>query len=320
MHLAAEEVNWLNIALMVTATFAAFVAPLPLFLLAYAVLGPLHYLTQISWLHDRKYFFPQRGRLLWLTLVATTMAILLYGFVMNDLLHRPVSPVLEIGMVYLAFAAALLLPFIRRAASAAALIVCAAAAIAWFSGGRAYFVMAYLLVTIIHVFVFTAAFILYGALKSRSRAAMISFGVLAACATSFFIYMPHATPPPEWLRALYSRFEPLNEQLMRLFGFGDRRIFETPRAVAVMRLIAFAYTYHYLNWFSKTSLIGWHAIPRRRALGITALWLASVAVYASNYALGFSILYLLSVLHVLLEFPLDHKMFAGIAKELRARA
>ena len=248
------------------------------------------------------------------------MAILLYGFVMNDLLHRPVGPAFEIGMVYLAFAAALLLPFTRRASSAAALIACAAAAIAWFSGARAYFVIAYLLVTIIHVFVFTAAFVLYGALKSRSRAAMISFGVLAACAASFFIYMPDATPPPDWLRALYSRFEPLNEQLMRLFGFDDRRIFETPRAVAVMRLIAFAYTYHYLNWFSKTRIIGWHAVSRRRALGIAALWIASVAVYASNYALGFSILYLLSVLHVLLEFPLDHKTFAGIAKELRARA
>jgi hypothetical protein len=30
--------------------------PFEVFLFAYAVLGPLHYLTEISWLHDRQYF------------------------------------------------------------------------------------------------------------------------------------------------------------------------------------------------------------------------------------------------------------------------
>ena len=35
---------------------AAFVMPFEVFLFAYAFLGPLHYLTEISWLHDRKYF------------------------------------------------------------------------------------------------------------------------------------------------------------------------------------------------------------------------------------------------------------------------
>jgi hypothetical protein len=311
VQLSAEQINWLNIVLMLAATVAAFLLPLHLFLVAYAILGPLHYLTEISWLHDREYFFPGRGRAAWLVLVAATMAVLLYGFVMNDLLRRPVAPALEIGMVYLAFATALLLPLVQRAATAAVLVVSATAAIAWFSGTRTYFILAYFLVTIIHVLLFTAAFVLFGALKSKSRAAIISFAVLAACAASFFIYTPAAAPPPEWLRAIYSRFEPLNEQLMRLFGAG---------AAPVMRLIAFAYTYHYLNWFSKTSIIKWHDVSRRRALVIGALWLASVALYAHNYALGFSILYLLSLLHVLLEFPLDHKTFAGIAKELRARA
>ncbi len=51
MNLAG--VNYLNMGLMVLSCALAFVLPFELFLLAYAVLGPLHYLTQISWLHDR---------------------------------------------------------------------------------------------------------------------------------------------------------------------------------------------------------------------------------------------------------------------------
>ena len=36
------------------------------------------------------------------------------------------------------------------------------------------------------------------------------------------------------------------------------------------------------------------------------------------YTAGMSVLYILSVLHVLLEFPLNHRTFAGIGVELRA--
>ena len=35
---------------------AAFIMPFEVFLFAYAFMGPLHYLTEISWLHDRQYF------------------------------------------------------------------------------------------------------------------------------------------------------------------------------------------------------------------------------------------------------------------------
>jgi len=87
--------------------------------------------------------------------------------------------------------------------------------------------------------------------------------------------------------------------------------------VAVMRLIAFAYTYHYLNWFSKTSIIKWHEVPKRRLVGIVAAWIGSVGVYVYDYAMGLSLLYMVSLLHVLLEFPLNHKTFVGIAGELR---
>ena len=83
-----------------------------------------------------------------------------------------------------------------------------------------------------------------------------------------------------------------------------------------MRLIAFAYLYHYLNWFSKTSIIKWHEVPRSRAVAILGLWVAGGLVYLSDYRLGFGLFYTLSLLHVFLEFPLNHQTLAGIGKSL----
>jgi hypothetical protein len=74
-----DDINWLNIALMVAASGAAIAAPFQVFLCAWAFLGPLHYLTEISWLHDRNYF--TRGNLArrwWLGLVV--FAVLIIGF------------------------------------------------------------------------------------------------------------------------------------------------------------------------------------------------------------------------------------------------
>ena len=54
-------------------------------------------------------------------------------------------------------------------------------------------------------------------------------------------------------------FQGLNAELIKLFRLGSgtslREVYESGAGLAVMRLIAFAYTYHYLNWFSKTSVI-----------------------------------------------------------------
>lgn len=311
-----QAVERVNCVLMVAACVAAFVAPFHVFLAAYAILGPLHYLTQISWMHDRQYFAPRRAaRRWWLVLVGAAMIVLLYGYVSNDVLQRPVKPTLEIAMVYLVFATAAFLLFVRHAVNAVALTIAVAAGLALFSNARAYALLAYFIVTIVHVLIFTAAFVFHGALKRKSRAAMISLGVFAASVASFFVIpaQPLLAASPR-VREMYDFFAPLNEQLNALFGL-EGGVYE---GVAVMRLIAFAYTYHYLNWFSKTSIIGWHHVTRTRATAIIVLWTAAVALYAADYAAGLSVLYALSVLHVLLEFPLDHQTFAGIGRELRA--
>ena len=106
---------------------------------------------------------------------------------------------------------------------------------------------------------------------------------------------------------MYGAFEQLNMLLLR---------FIPVTAVGVMRFIAFAYTYHYLNWFSKTSIIRWHEVSRVRGAGIIAVWAAGVGLYLYSYQLGFAVFYVLSVVHVMLEFPLNHQSIVNLLRAL----
>jgi hypothetical protein len=116
--------------------------------------------------------------------------------------------------------------------------------------------------------------------------------------------VPAATTPPD------SRMYPMADYA---------ELFTQPASLQVGRLIAFAYTYHYLNWFSKTSVIRWHEVPRARMLAVVAIWIASVALYAWEFSVGMKWLLLLSFLHVLFEFPLDFRTAFGIGGELLGR-
>jgi len=286
---------------MVVSCALAIVAPFHTFLLAYAILGPLHYLTEISWLHDHDYFAPRR----WVAVAGVAMAVLLYGFAMKT------APVYEIGFVWFAFATAAVAVFVRNSVNVIALSLVAGAAIAFSSSTRTYAIAAYLLVTIVHVFFFTALFILFGAIKSRSRTGLLSLAVMIACAVVCFVPMPALIAPGARIRDLYGNFEQLNLLL------GARDVYASQAGTAIMRVIAFAYLYHYLNWFSKTSIIRWHEVSRVRASAIVALWLAGVAVYAYDYRIGFAVFYAGSMAHVLLEFPLNFRSVAGVMVSAR---
>lgn len=65
-------INMLNIVLMVVSCAVAFFIPFELFLFSYAVLGPLHYLTEISWLHKRNYYTKGRYDFVWLLVLASS--------------------------------------------------------------------------------------------------------------------------------------------------------------------------------------------------------------------------------------------------------
>jgi hypothetical protein len=317
--MTTDRINYLNIGLMVATAVAAFVWPFEVFLLSYAVLGPLHYLTEISWLHDRNYFLEGKRDYLHFVFLCTLVLVV-------SLTQWPPAWKNEIRTLiyYTAFAGAAALLVARTTATRA---------VAFASIGLSFFVMAQsamfrvvfgvFLPTIIHVFLFTGAFILLGALRDRTKSAIAALAVLAISAMSFFIFSPaglnyHVS---EYVRRAYSSFEVVNLLMINSFNLapvGTRDVVYSSAGLTVMRFIAFAYLYHYLNWFSKTSIIKWNRISRGRALSIIALWIGSLCIYASDSRVGFAVMTSVSILHGFLELPLDHRAFFNIGKEVLA--
>lgn len=68
-------------------------------------------------------------------------------------------------------------------------------------------------------------------------------------------------------------------------------VFYSQTGILLMRFIAFAYLYHYLNWFSKTEIIRWHKVPKIRFIVVIGLWIAACGIYLYDYALGLTFLF-----------------------------
>jgi len=316
---STDRANYLNLALMLTSALAAFVLPFEVFLVAYAILGPLHYLTEISWLHDRQYFLERpRDHLSLVLLCLALLAISLTPWGV-DRKHQ-----LTIFINYIAFAGAaalLMTPKYPNRAFALMLI-----GLSFFLVQQSALCCAFfgvLLATIVHTLVFTGAFVLWGALRNRSRSGLASLITFTLCAMSFFFYAPMGPVVSHHVREAYAPFEFLNLTMMRIFDLApitsSEVIYRSAPGLAMMRLIAFAYLYHYLNWFSKTSIIGWNRMSLRRATAIVALWMVSMGLYASGSRIGLTLVVSLSFLHGFLELPLDHRTFVNIGRELAAR-
>ncbi len=310
--------------LMVLSAALAFFIPFKLFLFAYAVLGPLHYLTEISWLDKRNFFIKQKYDI-WLFAL---MAILLTVPWFN-----PHTKFLQLGttFIFTAFFFALIIFFVQHNILKYALTL-----IVFFLSYGLRFDKneSIMLPTIIHVFLFTGFFILFGALKSKSSSGLFSLLVFVACALSFFIVHPgidyEQTDP--YIQSSMDFFSVVNKSLLYIFNmdgvdsfrslvsYPKEHIFTQPAAIVVARFIAFAYTNHYLNWFSKTTVIKWHEVSKTRLWLIAALWIISVGLYALDYSKGFKLLFLLSMMHVFFEFPLNLYTIKGIVLELKGKA
>ena len=306
-----DQVNNLNTGLMLLAASAALLVPFELFLFAYAVLGPAHYLTQISWLHDRRYFTTGKYDFVLLVLLTLPMAA---RFAFGDWLPEGVD--WDGIFAFVALVAAAGMAYYKRVfhkiVLGAVALLCAAY-IAQIPDVALFF--SFFVPTLIHVYVFTGAFILYGTLRDRSISGWLSCAVFILCGVAFLIFdIPNwGYGVTEYIRTSMGRLVVIPQQFIRVFGLSP----EWDSVVNVMRFVAFAYTYHYLNWFSKTKIIRWHEIPRQRFIAIAVAYGLSLAIYAVDYQWGISALFCLSLIHVFLEFPLNHKTFVGIGNHLR---
>lgn len=298
--------------------FLALRFPLETFLGAYAFLGPLHYLTEISWLHERRYFIHNR-KWAW-TLVLLTFVV----FPLSIFVFRTLGGYVA---TMLAFFGSIL--FLReKITSKEGLVLALIAAlliIAFSSPALAlWLIVASILVpTVIHVFLFTGLFMVAGALRENGWSGWMVVAIFLLVATGLMLSGASAS---SWgisssLRPLYADFSRVNEVLLWLGGSQQViDVWTSPLALGIMRFLAFAYLYHYLNWFSKTSIIGWHRVTRARFFAITTVWLSTVALYLYNYRLGLFAMLFLSILHVFLEFPLNWRTMHGVATMLVKKA
>ncbi|MEX1188744.1 MAG: hypothetical protein WED33_05755 [Bacteroidia bacterium] len=321
-----ERIDAANIGLMIISCAIAFVIPFELFLFSYAVLGPLHYLTEIGWLHKKGYFTTGKYDYLFLAILAGMITLGFLG--LSDSLNGVSN-----GLIYLGFLMALAMVVFKDPTMKVISAILIVFSTLLFRNSTFYdYFFAVYLPTIIHVFIFTGLFIIYGALKSKSRLGFVSIIIFALCAMSFFFvpagYQPLASL--DYIQQSFTGFIELNRQLINLFGLAELKefnrasflensniIFSSQAGFMVMRFIAFAYTYHYLNWFSKTSVIQWHKVSRNTLIAIVSIWAISIAIYAYDYMIGLKWLFLLSFLHVLLEFPLNYRSIIGIGTEVK---
>lgn len=424
------QINYLNIGLMAISAVLAYFLPFETFLLAYAFLGPLHYLTEISWLHDRNYF--SKGKYDFIVLLVIGVLLSYAAFARDSGIHIDFYKAFAEANLFdkllaLALFSAILFALVENLIVKIISILLLFVFISgWLSPDRAeinqssttIFALTSLVPTLIHVYLFTGLFMLFGALKSRSKSGLLSiltfilfplilvfytpvdsktnylsdFGKKAYYADGEGFFNTNASildhfaliDDPVYTNADFVQFlkknefekinkenniiatekykvlvdslsriptkpyliqrQPLNanqpvDNILLLFykegylndfygkeipskkfeGFSLSKysdgIFFSTIGIMLMRFIAFAYLYHYLNWFSKTEVIRWHKVPKARFIAVITIWLAACGIYAYDYGLGLSFLFFLSFTHVLLEFPLNIVSIIGIGKE-----
>ena len=306
-----RTIDAVHLGLMLAALAITYLVPFELLLLSYVVLGPAHYFTEISWLHDRKYFLPRRNVAFGLAGVAVIAALIdnaaWFGFV-----------------IWMAFVACALLTTTTAAQSAILTVVALIVTAVMAANGSSLAVLGILLPTLIHVSLFTLVFMTLGAYRSGSKAqAFLVIVYLTAIGIILAVPPSAATQIPAFAKAGQDYFGNVGPALGRLLGIGDLKL-----DTRLTSLLAFVYTYHYLNWFIKADVIRWAEIPRPRLALVVVASAASTALYFYNYAFGFTVLLALSLVHVVLEFPLNNlalrqlgaAISQGFAQHLHRRA
>ena len=303
---------------MLLSAVLAFILPFELFLFSYAVLGPLHYLTEIGWLHKKNYF--TKGKYDFVFLSVLCVLVFYFSYV-NPTKNQTIIP----NLILYAILLALIFVFVKDNLYRIVLAVLAVIGISISKMGFDYVIwVGIFLPTIIHVFIFTWAFMFYGVLKNKSFSGYLSIIALVLIGVSFFVIKAPGLQyeVSAYVGKSYELFYLLNKFLIEFFGLettltSERAlVYATNAGFIVMRFIAFAYTYHYLNWFSKTSVIQWHKVPKKTLYITLVLWVFSVVLYVIDYNIGLKALYFLSFLHVFLEFPLNITSFQGIIKSV----
>lgn len=323
-----KRIDQINIALLFISAAVAWYFPFQLFLLAYAVLGPLHYLTEIFWLEKQGYFLAEKRGKWWLLAAGLLLTMLVLLSQWPRFINLPGmrvwrEPVFA-GIVFIAFVLALLFTW-RISTSMRWLGLVISLFLAAFLARNGVYALLFgmLLATVIHIALFTWFFMLFGALKGRSFWGMVAV-VAYVLVVGWLWAGPMPDVLPDWSASVdhilrKSGFAQLNHTMQGWMVDGLGRInLQSETAHRIQALLAFGYTYHYLNWFSKVDIIRWNQVSRGKIYLTLAIWLLAVGLYWFQFQVGLLALFLLSIWHVFLEFPLNARSIRGIFPAARA--
>lgn len=316
------NIDKINLGLIIVSFLLACMLPFELFLFSYAVLGPLHYLTETNWIIDKKYFVANnywKYLVLFGALVYSIPYIVSLPFVKN-ILNETAVQLLTVklsnytnGIMFFVFINALVFLFTNKnKALWISLFITLIVSVFTLTSDIYTLINGLLLPTIIHVYLFTILFMIYGMQKTKNKIGklnvclMILLPLLLICIdTDIFSYHFSDTVKEIYVQ---NNFHYLNANLSKMLGvYDDLKFFFYEKIdLKIQIFIAFVYIYHYLNWFSKTTIIGWHKqLTTKKSIVIIVVWVSILICYLYSYRLGLVVSIFLSVIHVMLEFPLN---------------
>jgi tetrahydromethanopterin S-methyltransferase subunit F len=326
-----KHIDLLNIFLILVSAFLAYQFPLELLIFSFAILGPLHYLTEINWLNSKNFFFTNNNKI-WLIIGVVASVLLVvpklfieYGnlegglkdfvFYVNSWTNAVIFATLLLAVGY---------QFIKTKIGWVLLSLFIVVLAIWLNDKDYYTTMVGLFIpTIIHVYLFTLIFILYGARKSGSRMGYVTAGLLILMPLAFVnINLTGTTYEfSDSLKAIYleNNFHLTSVMFAKEIGISDGKsfFFYETMELRLMMFISFIYLYHYLNWFSKTTVIKWYkSLNSTRSILIAVVWGTLLTLFYIDFRLGFLISFFFSILHVILEFPLNILSIRGLIEKV----
>lgn len=289
----AIRTDIVNLFLIVASCAIAHVAPLKLLAFSYAILGPGHYLTEIAWLDKRGYFSPRKAFPIFAA--AISVSLVTVAFLPMGIVSMPLSAtLLAVGM-----GGSVVMAGVDRRSTLVGVGMAVCVSVLVWNAGWAAQTVTVLLPTVVHVFVFTALFMMAGARRANSKYGRAGMWTLVGGAASFIV-LPTAHLVAD-NQPILQLFVPVADMLSP--GWDTRSAFG---------FLAFAYTYHYLNWFSKVEVIRWHAVSTKAKATMSIMYAGLLGVYLWSFAWGLRVSLLLSVLHIVCEFPLNWRTITDL--------
>lgn len=328
--MAPKQIDLLNIGLILISAILAYNFPLEVFVLALAILGPLHYLTEINWLNSKS-FYTKKKSIIWLSVgVICTILIVapkLYFALSNDIdsfLYHFVTLVnnWSNSVIFLSLIMAIGVIYFKKLTTWVGIILIGIIGAILLNSNEDYSIIIGLLIpTVIHVYVFTLIFMMFGAIKSKSSLGYLSV-LLAIMVPIIFISVDVDSSSylfSDSMKANYLdnnlHFTPVLFSKFLGISDGTTFFFYEQMELRLMMFMSFIYLYHYLNWFSKTTTIGWHKqLTAKKTISIFFLWFLMVVLFFIDYSTGFLVALFFSFLHVILEFPLNIISTIGLFK------